>query len=530
MDEPAEQVGSETQAMQDFDVLVLRYLDDAQDEAAARQLNALLADSSELRARYVRLCRRSSEIREIVLNRSERAFGNATTIEPPIEANQLARRGGGESAGSRWRLKSVNPRYAAAAAVLLCASLALAWLVWVGSGADWPQGAVARLDGSFTHAANARDAEPVYFMPGDTRVTDAGQPVQVRMGDGTTVVLAGGSELVFVADDRVRLKRGSLVARAESGASGFTVLTPRSRVVDLGTEFGVEVGEDREERVHLFEGRVDVFGPTGDPARLSAGQASRVAPDGTLTVYDAGLADRFLRILPGSRFAGEALRLGPVLYLPMDGPGAAPIPPSVMRESTAFEHGLDEERIVRDSAVGDDGLSLELRYVDDPLTVKGPMRAVNASGAYSFVLWVKPKRLASQNLITATSSRGPALDIGPQVRLLPDGRVEHVSPGGAAVQRSSARLDAGRWSLILAVRDRGGTMRLYLNGVPAAPERDAGRSVSENLDTLAIGGPAGQRVGLSHTFRAYDGLIDELLVFDRALTTDQAEALYEARR
>jgi hypothetical protein len=35
---------------------------------------------------------------------------------------------------------------------------------------------------------------------------------------------------------------------------------------------------------------------------------------------------------------------------------------------------------------------------------------------------------------------------------------------------------------------------------------------------------------LSHTFRAYDGLIDELLVFDRALTTDQAEALYEARR
>jgi len=522
MDEPAEQDASETQAMQDFDVLVLRYLDDAQDEAAARQLNALLADSSELRARYVRLCRRSSEIREIVLNRSERAFGNATTIEASVEAR--------EPGGSRWRLHAVNPRYAAAAAVLLCASLVLAWLVWGGSGADWPPGAVARLDGAFTHAAHASDAEPVYFMPGDKRITDAGQPVQLRMGDGTTVVLAGGSELVFEADDRVRLERGSLVARAESGASGFTVLTPRSRVVDLGTEFGVQVGEDREERVHLFEGRVDVFGPTGDPARLSAGQASRVAADGTLTVSDAGLSDRFLRILPGSRFAGEALRLGPVLYLPMDGPGAAPIPPSVMRESTAFEHGLDEERIARDSAVGDEGRSLELRYVDDPLTVKGPMRAVNESGAYSFVLWVKPKRLASQNLITATSPRGPAFDIGPQVRLLPDGRVEHVSPGGAAVQRSSAKLDAGRWSLIVAVADKGGTMRLYLNGESAAAERAAKRKPAKNFDTLAIGGPAGQQVGLSHTFRGYDGLIDELYVYDRALTAEQAEALYQARR
>lgn len=109
------------------------------------------------------------------------------------------------------------------------------------------------------------------------------------------VTLITGVRLLLDAPVKVRADRpglaslevGRLVAFVPESAHGFTVDTPRARVVDLGTEFGVGVGESGDTEVHVFQGAVVTAWSTSDGRRsddrLAEGKAVRI---------DAGAAPR----------------------------------------------------------------------------------------------------------------------------------------------------------------------------------------------------------------------------------------------
>ncbi|MBN1588920.1 MAG: FecR domain-containing protein, partial [Pirellulales bacterium] len=60
---------------------------------------------------------------------------------------------------------------------------------------------------------------------------------EMTMADGTTVIVEGPATLRFRSPREVSLKSGKLTAQVPKRARGFTVMTPRVSVVDLGTEF-----------------------------------------------------------------------------------------------------------------------------------------------------------------------------------------------------------------------------------------------------------------------------------------------------
>jgi len=122
--------------------------------------------------------------------------------------------------------------------------------------------------------------------------------VQITYDSGTRVVLEGPAE--YRVGTRVKgtkaqrekgfnsgyLKVGKLVARVEGKkAKGFIVETPsRTRVEDLGTEFGVEVREDGAAKFVVLRGAVDLVreesGETpGQRVRLVKNQRAFVAAD-----------------------------------------------------------------------------------------------------------------------------------------------------------------------------------------------------------------------------------------------------------
>lgn len=104
---------------------------------------------------------------------------------------------------------------------------------------------------------------------------------------GAKVLLEGPSHFEIKSPTAAFLHSGKLTARVPERAHGFVVDTPSARVVDLGTEFGVEAAESGETEVYVFRGLVELVagaerddGAAHDRQRLAAGEAQRFTATG----------------------------------------------------------------------------------------------------------------------------------------------------------------------------------------------------------------------------------------------------------
>src|SRR5262249_29097803 len=94
---------------------------------------------------------------------------------------------------------------------------------------------------------------------------------------GVTLTLEGPADLELLSIDRAHCRRGKLRTCVPHGAEGFVVTTPGSAVVDLGTEFGLNVADDGKARVMVFKGEAEaaVLNEAGAPVRSQQGNERR---------------------------------------------------------------------------------------------------------------------------------------------------------------------------------------------------------------------------------------------------------------
>jgi hypothetical protein len=111
--------------------------------------------------------------------------------------------------------------------------------------------------------------------PGEGSVVTAGR-LRLRSGrltlaffSGVSLTVEGPADLELLAADRVFCHRGKLRARVPRGAEGFTVRAAGYEVVDLGTEFGLNLEPGGKSQVMVFEGEaaVSVLGKDGRSVR-----------------------------------------------------------------------------------------------------------------------------------------------------------------------------------------------------------------------------------------------------------------------
>lgn len=107
---------------------------------------------------------------------------------------------------------------------------------------------------------------------------------EVTFADGAVVLLEGPTEFVVNASGAGTLERGKLFANVPRQAVGFLIATPTAEIVDLGTEFGVEVDSSGGTFAEVVRGVIDVQRIVDDELvaslRLRAGQAATVSSDG----------------------------------------------------------------------------------------------------------------------------------------------------------------------------------------------------------------------------------------------------------
>jgi hypothetical protein len=126
--------------------------------------------------------------------------------------------------------------------------------------------------------------------------------LQLTFDTGAKVVVEGPADFVATTATEAVLSQGRIAAAVPHFARGYTVFTPTSEVVDLGTEFGIAVDGSGTSEVHVFNGDV-IARPrnkgVSDSEFIHAHEEEAVHFDGTTTKPQRIVADRkkFIRRL-----------------------------------------------------------------------------------------------------------------------------------------------------------------------------------------------------------------------------------------
>ena len=167
---------------------------------------------------------------------------------------------------------------------------------------------------------------------------------EIEFNAGSRVILEG--PVIFEPDSTGAgfLQLGKLTAAVPKRAAGFTIQTPIATVVDLGTEFGVEVDRSGVTEMHVFQGQIEVTS-SGETAtikrRLTAGRGARFSANGADVLSVHADAERFRRARQMA--SGLASTSGAVTFLT-----AAPqsVAPGALEDSRHVLLFLERENVV----------------------------------------------------------------------------------------------------------------------------------------------------------------------------------------
>lgn len=143
-----------------------------------------------------------------------------------------------------------------AATVLVAGALAFAW----------HPGSTTSSDEYIAVLTEVSDVQWIDADPGKSptrlrrgqKMQLAGGVAEVIFSSGVAVVIRGPADLDLVSPMHVKTHHGIVRARVGEEAIGFLIETPNAEVVDLGTEFGVQVNAAGDTDVVVFEGSVDL--------------------------------------------------------------------------------------------------------------------------------------------------------------------------------------------------------------------------------------------------------------------------------
>ena len=417
--------------------------------------------------------------------------------------------------------------------ILLPVAAAIAFLLGVGSWFMGPKPGepVATLE-------NAPGAEMKLFRRSvdlDDPVLRAGDYtlsaglVSIRYETGVSLLIEAPAKFQLDSKQSVKLESGQIAANVPPEGVGFTIETPSAEVVDYGTEFAVEVGEDGASEIHVFQGEVEVQPRVeeSEPVRLFTNAATRVEMASNVPMGIEIDESRFLRSLdePMLKHSRFVQGLDPSLFfrmgIPKDG--------VTMRDKAGESDGEIIDRGARRPPFSPGKVGSSMRF-DGPS--QGAYLRVGdfpkpESGQLSLSCWIKAESLPRRGMIAsnATSHRKGIFEAG----LLRDsGKLfVGVKPEGGddlVEVRASHPFPLHSWQHLAFVAN-GETLRLFLNGIEIDLAECGPVSATASHPFLGIGARVNERKQTADQF--WHGRIDEFALFNHALSDADILALYQ---
>lgn len=237
--------------------LIQRYLHGEATEAELAELDGLLANDPALRRKLIVEAGIDAGLCEIARERAS---------QPSVVAPR-------RSVWLSWR-----PLAAAAALVLFIGG----WVIGSSTRkaptvSDNPEAVddgvallTQMLDASWTGTRQPRAG--TILSPGRLQLSRG--LAQLEFYSGVRLIIEGPADVELVSANRAVCHSGRIRAWVPPQARGFQVVSPEFELVDLGTEFGMEVGANVGSKVEVFDGEVELHpagARTADPLRLLEG-------------------------------------------------------------------------------------------------------------------------------------------------------------------------------------------------------------------------------------------------------------------
>jgi len=379
---------------------------------------------------------------------------------------------------------------------------------------------------------------------------------QIEFYSGASVILEGPAEFRLVSRMECYCASGKLRAVVPAQAQGFRIGSPEVNLIDRGTEFALNVG-DQKTAVHVFQGKVELYDPASDPAaaprkELKQGEGVFVNAPGVMKPIDppkpgefltaSELADRSARetVLLQQEWsrASESLRRDPSLLVYYTFQGEEPW------TRTLFDVSRNRQQPHDGAIVGSvwgpgrwaGRQGLEFKRVSDRVrfNVPGEFRSLTLAA------WVRPDALPNQNnslmMVDGWDVGKPHWQIGSDgtVILGVQGPPEFQTPNlrGAHYHAHDVITPErfGRWVHLAVVYDRdAGRVMQYIDGRQVTSEA-TWFDVPLRIGNAEIGNwnVAGYRN--KTPVRNFNGCIDEFLLFSRALAPEEVARLYTTGR
>lgn len=139
---------------------------------------------------------------------------------------------------------------------------------------------------TLTDSIQSQWSSPLSLQKG-VRLLASSEPIQLQRGTlkiesdkGVHIVLEAPAAFNFVSPDEIVLHHGRLFAFVPASGNGFSVQTMNSKIIDLGTKFGVYADMKGETELHMFKGKALLIAGGNQSPRTTlevlAGSALRV--------------------------------------------------------------------------------------------------------------------------------------------------------------------------------------------------------------------------------------------------------------
>ncbi len=177
---------------------------------------------------------------------------------------------------------------------------------------------------TLTESVNAVFEDEVISADSLYRFSTDSMPVVLKSGvakiefdTGVSMLLEGPAEITFTAANECFMEYGSIYASVSKSGYGFTVSTNDSRIVDLGTEFGVTADKDGNVEMHVLKGKTSVIGKNSrNESVYIAGQACRIVRSVGRPVSIACDKNKYIRVInseQGTCWRGQDVDLASIV-------------------------------------------------------------------------------------------------------------------------------------------------------------------------------------------------------------------------
>ena len=483
-------------------------------DAEVAELETLLAESVAAREAFAALALLTAELRQ-----SQGRF----TCPVPADARRRGRRTSFTRSWLPW---------AVAACFLLAAAFRWRSARTPSATRGAPFATISNASGAVLLADHHTAAATVGATLGGGALHLRSGLLELTYPSGVVIVVESPARFELRGATTLWLAEGNASAKVPNAAIGFTIETPSVSIVDLGTEFGVSVGAKSSE-VHVFKGEVLIKSENEpDSLRLAENRASRIDLQTRTPTGINFEPERFMRTLdePGGSY-GDLIRANdPVAYYRMrlTPDDTRLVDVSARHLDGRIERGTSE----RMAAPGKIGAGLRL---GGPTTRSYAVVPdfPRATTALTVCAWVRAESRPRWASIAKNWGKDRRVNAGGQFHfgLWHDaGDLEvhvHDADGHEVGVRDTVPLPLGEWQFVAFTFD-GTALRLFRNG------REVG---SSPCASLMQAGPAALALGVkldaggtqpeTNTPGFWDGTLDELAVFHRALTPEQILLLYQ---